>query len=178
MAEDDLKAYPVERVAAWYRRLADAWSKNTPELQPSLAGTFLRAWVDNRNPRAKIEFDAPVHLKSDQAVRNVQAFHRDVFLTNKKARLSAGVEKWSGVLPRIQGGGGFAKWDLKGVLPLEYESLCDIAPDIWAIAKIQRSGTSAERDIFGSLRGFQLKSKVTMTAQRPQNSHANVYFAS
>ncbi len=178
MAEDHLKTYPVERVAAWYRRLAEAWSKNTPELQPSLAGTFLRTWVDNRNPRAEIGFDAPVHLKSNQAVRRVQAFHRDVFLTNKKARVSGGAEKWSGVLPRIQGAPGFTKWDLKSLLPLEYESLCDIAPDIWAIAKVQRSGTSADRDIFGSLRGFQLKSKVTVTAPGRQNGRVNVHFAS
>jgi len=178
MAEDHLKALPVARVAAWYRRLADAWSKNAPELQPSLAGAFLRKWVDNRNPRAKIEFDAPGHLKSNRAVRDVQAFHREVFLTNKKARLSGGAEKWAGVLPRIQGGPGYTRWDMKGSLPLEYESLCDIAPDVWAIAKIQRSGTSADRDIFGSLRGFQLKSKVTVTAQSQKNGHANVQFSS
>ena len=178
MAEDHLKAYSVERVAAWYRRLADAWSKNAPEVQPSLAGAFLRQWVDNRNPRAKIEFDAPAHLKSNHAVRNVQVFHRDVFLTNKKARVSGGVEKWSGILPRIHGGSGFTKWDMKAPLALEYQSLCDIAPDIWAIAKIQRSGTSADRDIFGSLRGFQLKSKVTVSARGPRNGRVNVHFSS
>jgi hypothetical protein len=178
MAEDHLKALPVARVAAWYLRLADAWSKNVPELQPSLAGAFLRKWVENRNPRAKIEFDAPAHLKSNHAVRSVQAFHRDVFLTNKKARFSGGAEKWAGVLPRIQGAPGVTKWDLKGLLPLEYESLCDIAPDYWAIAKIQRSGTGGDRDIFGSLRGFQLKSRITLTAQNPMNSHVDVQFSS
>jgi hypothetical protein len=177
MAEDYLKAYPVERLADWYRRLADAWSKNMPELQPALAGTFLRTWVDNRNPRATIAFDAPPHLKSSRAVSDVQAFHRDVFLTNKKARFSGGAEKWAGVLPRIQGAPGFPKWTLNGPLPLEYESLCDIAPDVWAIAKIQRSGTNADRDIFGSLRGFQLKSSVTVVAQGQRNSHTGIRFS-
>jgi hypothetical protein len=164
VAEDYLKALPVDRVAGWYRRLATAWSNNMPELKPALAGTFLRTWVDNRNPRAKIEFDAPSHLKTSGAVFETQAFHREVFLTNKKGRFSGGAERWVGVLPRIQGLPGVTKWDMKGPLSLEYESLCDIAPNIWAIARIQRSGTAAERDIFGSLRGFQLKSAVTLVA--------------
>ena len=46
------------------------------------------------------------------------------------------------------------------------------------IAKIQRSGTSPDRDIFGSLRGFQLKSKVTVTAPGRQNGRVNVHFSS
>jgi hypothetical protein len=51
VAEDYLASCSVAQVACWYRRLADAWSRNMPELQPPLAGTFLRAWVDNRNRR-------------------------------------------------------------------------------------------------------------------------------
>lgn len=178
MAEDYLRAHSPEHVAAWYRRLADAWSKNMPELQPPLAGTFLRTWVDNRNPKAKIEFDTPAHLKSSNAVLEVQIFHRDVFLTNRKARLSGGTEKWAGVLPRIQGAPGMSKWDMKSPLTLEYESLCDIAPNIWAITKIQRSGTAAERDIFGSLRGFQLKSKVALLAQTATDNRHTIVFSS
>jgi hypothetical protein len=178
MAEDYLKAYPVERVAAWYRRLADAWSRNSPELQPALSGTFLRTWVDNRNPKAKIEFDAPAHLKESRAVFDTLAFHRDVFLTNKKGRFTGGKERWVGILPRIQGLPGFTKWNLLGSVSLQYESLCDIAPDIWAIGKIQRSGTAAERDIFGSLRGFQLKSEVTVVAQRaPRGGAISIQFS-
>lgn len=178
MAEDYLKQYGPEQVAAWYRRLADAWTNNMPELQPALAGAFLRAWVDNRNARATIEFDAPAHLRSNAAVLNVQRFHRDVFLTNKKARFTGGAEKWAGILPRVQGAPSATKWDMKGPLTLEYESLCDVAPDIWAIAKIQRSGSAAERDIFGSLRGFQLKSKVTLAANPPVKNRLVVRFMS
>jgi hypothetical protein len=92
--------------------------------------------------------------------------------------MSGGAEKWAGVVPRIQGGHGFTKWDMKSPLRLEYESLCDIAPDIWTIAKIQRSGTNAERDIFGSLRGFQLKSIVTVTALGHQNARVTIQFSS
>ncbi|MBC7928723.1 MAG: hypothetical protein H7039_24020 [Bryobacteraceae bacterium] len=178
MAEDYLKQYRPEQVAAWYRRLADAWTTNIPELQPALAGAFLRAWVDNRNPKARIEFDSPAHLRSNSTVLNVQRFHRDVFLTNKKARVTGGAEKWAGILPRVQGAPDTAKWDMKGPLALEYESLCDVAPDIWAIAKIQRSGSAGERDIFGSLRGFQLKSKVTVAANPPRTNRLDIRFVS
>lgn len=178
MAEDYLKQYSVDQVAAWYLRLAEAWDQNMPDLQPALAGTFLRTWVNNRDKNANIEFDAPAHLRSHASVFEVQAFHREVFLTNKKARFSGGSEKWAGILPRIQGAAGFTKWDMKSDLPLEYESLCDIAPDIWAIAKIQRSGSNADRDIFGSLRGFQLKSKVTVGAVALQGSQVKILFKS
>lgn len=63
-------------------------------------------------------------------------------------------------------------------LTMEYESLCDIAPDFWTIAKIQRSGTPAERDTFGSLRGFQLQSEVSVAAQSPVNNRLPVKFTS
>jgi hypothetical protein len=176
MADDYLKSCSVDQVAAWYLRLAAAWDKNMPELQPALAGSFLRTWVTNRNKDAKIEFDAPQHLRSHSSVFAVQSFHREVFLSNKRARFSGGTEKWVGILPRIQGAPGFTRWDMKGDLPLEYESLCDVAPDIWAIAKIQRSGSNADRDIFGSLRGFQLKSKVTVTVVQPLGPLIRIMF--
>jgi len=178
MADDVLKPHPVNRVAAWYRRLADGWQRNAPELQPSLAAVLLRTWLDNRDPSARIHFDAPSHLKSNSTVISVQQFHRDVFLTNKKARFAGGKEKWAGVMPRIQGSLGFAKWDMKGELPLQYESLCDPAPNIVAIAKVQRFGTSGERDVFGSLRGFQLKSEVVVTATPSYGNTVTVRFKS
>ena len=176
MADDYLKNYSVDQVAAWYLRLAAAWDANMPDLQPTLAGAFLRTWVNNRSRDAKIEFDAPDHLRSHASVFAVQSFHRDVFLSNKKARFSGGTEKWAGILPRVQGAPGFTRWNMKGDLALEYESLCDVAPDIWAIAKIQRSGSNADRDIFGSLRGFQLKSKVTVSAPPSSGTLVKIMF--
>ena len=180
MTEDVLKEYPVEQVAAWYGRLADGWSRNMPELQPALAGLFLKTWLENRNPSATIAFDAPPHLRMNGAVLEVQMFHRDVFLTVKKARFTGGSEKWAGILPRAQGLPGFSKWDMQSPLPLEYESLCDIAPNAWAIAKIQRSGSNGDRDIFGSLRGFQLKSKATVIVapSRPGDTGVTIQFQS
>lgn len=176
MAEDYLKTCPAEQVAAWYLRLAAAWEMNMPELQPALAGVFLKTWVKNRVRDARIEFDAPNHLRTHPSVTDVLTYHRDVFLTNKKARFSGGAEKWAGVLPRLQGAPGYTKWDMRGDLPLEYESLCDVAPNLWAIAKIQRSGSNADRDIFGSLRGFQLKSAVRLSAGPPSGTSVSISF--
>jgi hypothetical protein len=178
MAEPDhLKDRSVAEVANWYRRLAEAWNKGTPELKPALAGTFLRSWVDNRNPQAKIDFDAPLHLQSNQAIRDVQLYHRAVFLSEKKARFN-GAEKWAGILPRLQGASGFARWDGKTDLSLEYESLCDIAPNVLAIARVQKFGSNADRDILGSLRGFQLKSQVLVALQKLSNGTNQVVFKS
>jgi hypothetical protein len=83
-------------------------------------------------------------------------------MTYEKGRVGK-LEKWVGILPRLQGLPGFTKWDMHRELSLSYESLCDIAPKPWDILRIQRSGTSAERDILGSLRGFQLKSEAVFT---------------
>ncbi len=173
---DFLGDLPVERVAAWYGRLADAWKQGTPELKPPLAGSFLKAWLRNRSSLAKIEFEAPLHLRSNFAVIETASYHREVFLTNKMARIGSG-EKWAGIIPRVQGMTGFNKWNMKRPLNLEYESLCDIAPTKLAIIKVQRSGSNADRDIFGSLRGFQLKSTVTVAAQtnRP-NTQVRILF--
>lgn len=178
MAEDYLKKYSVDQVAAWYLRLAAGWDKNFSELSQPMAGVFLRTWVNNRIPDAKVEFDAPEHLRSDGSVFDVQAFHRDVFLSNKKAHFHGKPDRWVGILPRIQGMPGFTKWDMKGDLNLEYESLCDIAPNIFAIGKIQQTGTNAQRDIFGSLRGFQLKSKITVSATPSSGTVVKITFKS
>jgi hypothetical protein len=62
--KDYLKSYSVDQVAAWYLRLADAADKLvSSELKNPLAGVFLRTWVNNRTTDAKIEFDAPAHLR-------------------------------------------------------------------------------------------------------------------
>jgi hypothetical protein len=161
---DILAGISVVRVAAWYRRLALAQIRAAPELQPALAGAFLLKWLDNRKATAKYTFGAPEHLKRSDAVFQVQKYHRDVFMTYRKARIN-NTEKWAGILPRLQGKPGFTKWDMAGMLTLQYQSLCDFAPNIWDIARIQQYGSSAERDLFGSLRGFQLKSNATFTGK-------------
>jgi hypothetical protein len=165
MANDDvLAAVPVDQVAAWYERLARGQMRAAPELQPALAGLFLLKWLENRSPATKLQFSAPDHLKKASAVLEVLRYHRAVFLTEKKARVKGG-EKWGGLLPRIQGLTGYAKWDMHGMVTLPYQSLCDFAPWPWDIARIQQYGSSSDRDLLGSLRGFQLKSNATFTGK-------------
>jgi hypothetical protein len=165
MFGDFLAKHPVEVVAAWYRRLG-AWQiARAPELKPPLAGEFLLKWLDNRDPKAVCRWDAPEHLRSSKVVGEVLRYHRNVFLTVEKGRVPKG-EKWLGIVPRLQGLAGYTTWDLSTELPLKYESLCDIAPTLWAINRIQNSGTSGERDLLGSLRGFQMKSEAIFTGKR------------
>lgn len=163
-SDDVLATIPVDRVAAWYRRLALGQIRAAPELQPALAGAFLLKWLDNRKATAKYTFSAPEHLKKAEAVLEVQKYHRWVFMTYRKARIG-NVEKWAGILPRLQGKPGFKKWTMRDMLTLQYQSLCDFAPHVWDIVRIQQYGSSAERDLFGSLRGFQLKSNATFTGK-------------
>jgi hypothetical protein len=172
---DHLKNLPLDELAGWYRRLGDTWTKGRPDLgQPQtladpLAGKFLHTWLSNRQLDRVYEFDAPEHLRSLGAVIDVQRYHRDVFLTIQMAKYTNRTQKWAGVLPRIQGLLGFQKWDMKGDMALSYESLCDPAPNLAQLGRVQLFGTPAERDITGSLRGFQLKSECILSALPNQN---------
>jgi hypothetical protein len=165
MADDVLAGYTEERVAGWYGRLADKWSKEKVGGAEPLSAILLRKWVDNRDPSFKFQFDAPQHLKTSPHVLNVLKYHRDVFLTKQKARLPGKIEKWAGVVPRLQGK-GYDKWDGIKALEMSYESLVEIGSGVMDIIRIQRSGTPEEKDLFASLRGFQLRSSVKVTGQK------------
>ena len=49
---------------------------------------------------------------------------------------------------------------------MSYESLVEIGSSVAEIAQIQLRGTHEERDLFTSLRGFQLRSIVSVSGQR------------
>jgi hypothetical protein len=176
---DPLAKLTEDELAAWYLRLADAGEKEFKNqgIKEPLSGRFLRMWITNRQLDKVYEFEAPEHLRSLPAVTEVQRYHREVFLTDKKARFTGGATKWVGVLPRIQGLPNFTKWDMKDPIYLEYESLCDLAPSGFSVKLIQLHGTQEERDIMTSLRGFQLKSKVCVRAEVVnRNQNAVLYF--
>ncbi|MCU0229371.1 MAG: hypothetical protein MUF01_17220, partial [Bryobacterales bacterium] len=105
----------------------------------------------------------------------VQDYHRAVFLTQQQARIS-GRSRWAGVLPRIRGDAGFTRWDLSGPLEMTYESLVEVGSGLVEIARIQRSGTPAERDLLTSLRGFQLRSRVLVEGSRQGDGSVRIRF--
>lgn len=162
MAEDYLEKLPEKQVAGWYRRLADRIALEKVGGQEPLAATLLRTYVDNRDPTYKYPLVPPAHLKNSQYVQAVLAYHRDVLLTKKKGRFTGGAEKWVGVLPRLQALPPFQKWDGRSSLNMTYESLVEVGSGISDIIRIQTSGSAEERDLLTSLRGFQLRSAVTV----------------
>lgn len=162
MSDDILKDYPVEQVHRWYNRLADAALAKRIKGQLPLSGQFLKAYV---NPRKKgstpYRFTAPGYLQTHAKVTEALFFHRRVFLTEEKARLGSGgkTREWAGLVPRLKDG----RWDGVKRISLYYQSLVDVAPSYAAIVRIQLSGTEEERDLFTSLRGFQLRSDIEVT---------------
>lgn len=62
-------------------------------------------------------------------------------------------------MPRLQD----KRWDGIGRISLHYESLVDIAPSYAEMARIKYRGTSEEKDLFASLRGFHLRSDIEVT---------------
>ena len=164
---DPLAKLTEDELVAWYLRLADAAEKEFKNqgVKEPLSDRFLRTWINNRQLDKVYEFEAPEHLRLLPAVTQVQRHHREVFLTSQKARFTGGKQKWVGILPRIQGLSGFPAWDMKDPIYLEYESLCDLAPNALKIFQIQKNGPPEDFDIMTSLRGFQLKSKVCLRAE-------------
>lgn len=170
---DVLSTLKPPELAAFYRRVADAVDSNRGKLEISLAALFMRHWLENRDPAATFQFDAPEHLRTCAPVQEVLAFHRRVFLTQEKARFTGGVTKWAGIVPRLIGKSPFPKWDTNRPLSMDYESLVEVP------LRYQITGTDGDRDILYSLRGFQLRSSVIIAAvAQPQGGKVKVKFQS
>ena len=152
---DYLTPLPVARVAGWYRRLANSMAGRTVsdgagadgreiQRQP-LAAVFLGHYLDNRQRDSTFAFDPPDYLRHASQVTAQLQYHRAVFLTQQRARLS-NREVWAGVLPRIQGQSGFQRWDLQRSVEMSYESLVEVEWGSWISAGFRcgaptRSGT-------------------------------------
>ena len=158
---DILARYPVKQVHAWYLRLAAMTAKNPVNGHTPLSAQFLKAYLNNKNASASITFTAPPYLKSFPKIRDGLLYHRRVFLTEEKARLGSG-KKWAGLVPRLKDG----RWNGVSSLTMGYESLVEIGSGYADVVRIQLNGTPQERDLFTSLRGFQLRSDVTVTGKR------------
>ena len=173
---DYLAELSVQEVAAWYKRLADSISEKKINGQEPLASLFLKTWLSNRSAKYTLVFHSPLYLKNSDYVKQTLRFHRAVFLTEEKARFTGGRRAWAGVIPRLQGLQGFKKWPLSTALTMEYESLVEVGSGLAEIIRIQTRGTPAEMDLLTSLRGFQLKSIVTVNGSQLSNGMVKIEF--
>jgi hypothetical protein len=168
---DDLASLSPAELAGFYRRLADSVDKNKGALQVSLAALLMRHWLENRDPKGTFVFAAPDHLKSHSQVIDVLAYHRRVYLTEEEARVGEHVKRWAGIVPRLQGRPPYQRWDGKVVLTLDYESLVEFP------LRYQVTGNAADRDILYALHGFQLKTYITVAADKiPSSTHLKILF--
>lgn len=172
---DYLKPLSMKNVAAWHYRLVDLIAKEKINGVEPLASMFLRHWLDNRVSNSIFKFKAPLYLRQHKSVKSVQLYHKDVFLTKKKANIGK-FKKWVGLIPRLQGTNGYTKWKGGDVISMKYESLCDIAPDLIDIIKIQSSGSESDKDLMTSLRGFQLESDIKLNMEKVDNSMLKLTF--
>ncbi len=162
---DILANYSVTEVAAWYKRLAAKVGERKLNGNVPLSSKFLQAYINNRDPKALIQFAAPLYLINHKKVKAAESYHRRVFLSEEKARIGK-EEKWAGLVPRLQDG----RWNGAGKISMTYHSLVEIGGTITEIAQIQLRGSDQERDLFTSLRGFQLQSNVTVMGARKGDS--------
>jgi hypothetical protein len=178
MPVDRIEDLAPQPLADFYGRLASGWEEANPGLHPALAPMFLRVWLANRASGKAYALDAPSHLRMDESVTSVLRYHRSVFLSLEKAKLPGGRERMVGILPRLKGEVGFTRWNGIGHLNLDYESLSDIAPGALDIFRLQNSGNKTKLDIFGSLRGWQLKSLIEIEGQKLANGQQQIRFLS
>lgn len=180
---DYLKDLPVDQVAAWYRRLADSVASKKVEGKEPYASILLRHYLDNRDPKSSFAIEPRTYLMTNARVIAALKYHRAVFLSEQEARIGmrtglfgqTPITKLVGVVPRLQGK-GYPKLSVPGRTDMEYESLVQIGDGMADIARIQVNGSDAERDLFTSLRGFQLQSKVLVDVAA-QGSKVQVQFA-
>ena len=165
---DVLAGQTVQDVHAWYLRLADMAGKNKVGGLDPLSSQFLHAYLRNKNPNALLTFTSPPYLQTAPETKAALLYQRRVFLSEEKGRIGTAnlfgnvPEKWVGVVPRLQDG----RWNGQTSLTMQYASLVEFGSSLADIYRIQRSGTPAERDLFTSLRGFQLHSDVTIAGTR------------
>lgn len=147
-------------MAAWYYRLASAVAKRPIKGSIPLASVFLKRWLDNRAPGALFYFSAPGYLKRNALVVDQLKYHRSVFLSEEAARTPMGLAV-GGVVPRIKGT-RVPKLSVPGHCALNYNSLVEIGSGYFGPKRVMGSGTPEEKDLFTSLRGFQLRSDVVL----------------
>ena len=179
---DYLEDLNDQELAQWFYRAADKALQIEVDGQPSMAGIFLKKYLDNRDPNYVFVLDARDYLKNFSKVKSEIEFHRDVFLTQKKGRFGKGIGntsfKWVGIVPRYQKIPGFTSWLPGTDLFMEYESLVEIGSGLIDIIRIQNAGSKIERDLFTSLRGFPLKSEIILNGKINSNGKLDINFKS
>jgi hypothetical protein len=132
-------------------------------------------WLQNRDPNAKRTIAAHENLTKSAVVSDTLSYHRRVYLTEEKARIAGGGEKWAGVIPRLQGASGFSPWDGKGQLAMNYQCLA-----AYSLLQTARFGVEsmsvAETDVFTSFHDFQLRSDVVVALETSPNKGAILKF--
>ncbi len=175
-AVDILSTLPVPQVWQWYKRLAEQISK-TPVAgggEP-LASLFLRRYLNRKAGQSGgqeplFTFTAPDYLKNTGPVKAKLEQHRDVYLSQEKARI-AGKSRWAGIRPRWQKPGDYG-WNRKDPLPMHYQTLVEL-PLRWQI-----TGNQEEKDLmYGLGLGFQLRTEViAIVVQQSGKNHLEVTF--
>ncbi len=108
------------------------------------------------------------YLKNHSIVLDVLSYHRDVYLTQQRARIGSST-RWAGIRPRWQDHP--ERYEHGQALSMHYESLVEV-PLRWQI-----TGNSEEKDIlYGMGMGFQLRTDVTVILSH-QGNHLDVTFS-
>jgi hypothetical protein len=173
---DILSKYDPARVRQWYADVATSVESESrmKGIAHPLSPRLLRGWInaDLLGHGTPSRWQAPLHLKALPQVTEVLAKNRAIFLSEKarKDGTTGGLKPW---LIREDGTHNTGFTIQK---QLRYKSLCEVGSNTIAIGYIQKFGSPDEQDILYALRGFQLKSKVQLTATKQSDGKFLVKF--
>jgi hypothetical protein len=180
---DILSKYDPVRVRQWYADVAtsvESESRMKGVAQP-LSPRLLRGWINadllgHGTPR---RWQAPAHLKTLPQVMEVLAQHRAIFLSEAPRKDGT----MGGLKPRLTLRDATLKPGMTIPEVFKYKSLCEVGKSLFSKSKIeeklvyiQKYGPAAAQDIMYALRGFQLESKVQLTATKQSDGKFLVKF--
>lgn len=172
-AQDILSTLPVQQVWQWYGRLAQTIGRrpvaggSTP-LASLFMDRYLRPRSNSGGMQALFTFTAPSYLINHSIILNALAYHRQVYLTQERARIGSSM-RWAGIKPRWQNPSRYG-WTPGTALSMYYEALVEV-PLRWQI-----TGNAEEKDILYALgMGFQLHTEITVNVTH-SGGHLDVSF--
>ena len=173
--DDVLSTRNVKEVYAWYTRLAHKMAQKKVRGQKPLCSVFMQHYLSVKKDMPfesrELLFTAPDYLRNDARVIDTLKYHRRVYLTADKARIGKST-KWAGILPRWKNPGTY-NWDKQSLLHMNYHCLVEMP------LRLQLTGNDEEKDLLYALRGFQLKSEVTVEIKtKPASYNISVVFKS
>ena len=166
-ADDILGTASVAEVHGWYSRAADRLDREARGFgaPASFAGSNLRLFLyptatSRSSSRAsRMQVQIPDYAQTHPSVRETIEYHKRVYLSQERARFTAGPPRIAGALVRIRDPSGLG-WIVGTPMMMHYESLVEIPVPPPAEWWFSVDGRAQHLDVRNAIGGCQLRTEV------------------